>query len=288
METVTLLDPDEVTIWGRLRQIDSARLSEMVQSVREIGIKTPIQVRTIDRGSGGAEVRLVAGLHRLEAARHLGIKVPATEFDGDEIAALMWEIAENLHRAELSALDRSDHIDRWIKLSDERREKPAQLAPVSGGRGNTGGVNAAARDLGIDRTEAWRAVKVAGLSSEAKAAARETGLDDNQAALLRAARAPATRQVEVVRQIAAEKTHPRQRSGPQYVVHRPAGADMPLEERMALSQRQFRDDLREAVVNHLLREHPSEDPGGAIEILEAVIGEIQAGELSVDGYRAAS
>jgi hypothetical protein len=35
-------------------------------------------------------------------------------------------------------------------------DKPAQLAPVciKGGRGNEGGINAAVRDLGIDRSEA--------------------------------------------------------------------------------------------------------------------------------------
>jgi ParB family chromosome partitioning protein len=291
---VVFLDPEAVTVWGRLRQVDCARLQEMVQSIREIGIKSPIQVRTIERGSGGREIRLVAGLHRLEAARQLGIKVPAIEFDGDEIAALMWEIAENLHRAELSVQDRADHVARWIDLARERCEAgvSAQLEPKLSSRGRDGegrpesGINAASRELGIDRNEAQRAIKIAAMTPEAKAAAKDAGLDNNQSALLRAAKAPAKQQAEVVRQIAAERAQPRQRSAPQYVIRKPAGADVPLEERMTASQRKFRDDVRAAVVDHLVREHPAEDPGGAIEILEAVKAEIQSGELDGGGYRA--
>jgi hypothetical protein len=40
-----------------------------------------------------------------------------------------------------------------------------------------GGINAASRDLGIERKEAQRAVKIAGLSDEAKQAARDVGLN---------------------------------------------------------------------------------------------------------------
>ncbi len=58
-----------------------------------------------------------------------------------------------------------------------------------------GGINKASRELGVERNDAHRAVKVAGLSSEAKDAAREVGLDDNRSALLTAARAEASQQV---------------------------------------------------------------------------------------------
>jgi len=42
------------------------------------------------------------------------------EVDADDIDAQLWEIAENLHRAELSALERNDHIARWIELSEQK------------------------------------------------------------------------------------------------------------------------------------------------------------------------
>jgi hypothetical protein len=50
-------------------------------------------------------------------------------------------------------------------------------------------LRAASRELGLSEPDARRAVRVAGLSEEAKAAARETGLDDNRTALLAAAKA---------------------------------------------------------------------------------------------------
>ncbi|HQT43874.1 MAG TPA: hypothetical protein PLD79_07720 [Halothiobacillus sp.] len=60
--------------------------------------------------------------------------------------------------------------------------KSAQLAPKSKTENNPrgsgrqeGGINAATRELGIDRTEAQRSVKIAGLTPEAKQAAVETG-----------------------------------------------------------------------------------------------------------------
>ncbi len=77
--------------------------------------------------------------------------------------ARLWEIAENLHRAELTVLERSDLEARWIVLTEkEQKEKaaaqqPAQVAPPVRKRGHAqegGGINAAVRDLGIDRTEA--------------------------------------------------------------------------------------------------------------------------------------
>jgi hypothetical protein len=54
------------------------------------------------------------------------------------------------------------------------------------GGGNEGGVRAAARELGVARTTAQEAIKVASLSAEAKAAAIEHGMDDNKSALFEA------------------------------------------------------------------------------------------------------
>ncbi len=73
------------------------------------------------------------------------------------------------HRAELTALERAEHIAEWVRLTEK---KLAQVAPVSErgrveGRGNKGGINAATRELGIDRSEAQRAVKIAGIAEEA-------------------------------------------------------------------------------------------------------------------------
>lgn len=186
--------PDDIVIPPRLRtRLDDATVVALMDSIQRIGLQTPVTVRWKDE-----DVVLVAGRHRLEALRRLA--VPLVEFnviDGDERDARLWEIAENLHRADLTELERDEHIAEWAKLIEAK----AQLAPSehTGGRPNKG-INAAVRELGIDRTEAQRAVKIAALTPEAKQAAVETGRDNNQTALLKAASAPKEEQERVIRE----------------------------------------------------------------------------------------
>jgi hypothetical protein len=56
-----------------------------------------------------------------------------------------------------------------VRLTDA-----AQLAPHRKAGQQPGGINAATRELGIDRTEAQRSTKIDGLTAEAKQAAIET------------------------------------------------------------------------------------------------------------------
>ena len=48
----------------------------------------------------------------------------------DKVAAELWEIAENLHRAELTAMQRSLSVGRWIKLTAKKVAKDGD-APAS-------------------------------------------------------------------------------------------------------------------------------------------------------------
>lgn len=117
----------------------------------------------------------------------------------DTDQAAMAEIAENLHRRELGEIERAELLARWVELSANRKapEEVAQLAPLSekGGRGNKSGIRQAARDLGLPRDQVARAVKIASLTPEAKAAGRNAP----QAVLLEAAKEEtAERQVAVI------------------------------------------------------------------------------------------
>src|SRR5690606_29992345 len=151
---------------------------------------------------------LVTGAHRLAAARQLGWeRIPCVVMDTEtEAQARMWEIAENLHRAELTALERSEHIGEYDKRADVvEAEKRGRVAQVSkGGRGKKGGKSEASRELGVDRRDVRRAVKVASLTPEAKEAARELKLDDNRSALLAAAKVEPEKQADAIRAIKAE------------------------------------------------------------------------------------
>jgi len=97
--------------------------------------------------------------------------------------ALMVEIAENLHRAELTALERSEHIAAWIKLIEEDPQGSGEAEEASGdldkkGSGRPkGGRSAAARKIGISEADARRSERIAALPDKAKAEAKELGLD---------------------------------------------------------------------------------------------------------------
>jgi ParB-like chromosome segregation protein Spo0J len=202
----------KISIDDRSRSLCENAVASLVESIKTIGLQVPISVQS-DQSSRDESYLLVAGLHRLEACRRLGMAhIDARIIDLDETERRLWEIAENLHRAELTALERLDHVDQWIKLSNERQLQSAQLAPIESkradGRGHRreGGINAAVRELGVNRTEAQRAVKIAALAPDAKAEARALGLDDNRSALLKAAKAPSKEaQIRALREEAARK-----------------------------------------------------------------------------------
>jgi ParB-like chromosome segregation protein Spo0J len=179
-------------------------VEKLAASMSSIGMRTPITVRIAESADSNGEMVpiLVTGHTRLLAAKKLGfdqIECFVIE-DGDEIDAEMWEIAENLHRSDLPALDRSEQISRWIEL--ELKQQARATGDVvsghfdrkpQGGRPEEG-VAKAARALNIKgrsdeakRSNARRAVRVASLTDEAKLVARELGLDSSQKVLLHAA-----------------------------------------------------------------------------------------------------
>lgn len=174
---------DEIAVPEGRRSINQQTVKRLAESIDKIGLRHPISVRR--KGEGYV---LVAGLHRMEAYRKLGHEhIPATISSFTNADARLWEIAENLHRADLSKLERDENVAEWVKLT-EQVSRQIDAKP-QGGRPE-GGVRAASRELGIPEADARRAVHVASLSDEAKEAAREHGLDDNRSALLEAAKEP--------------------------------------------------------------------------------------------------
>ncbi len=181
--TIIVATLTEIEVPSRLRQLDEAAVTRLMESIDQLGLRHPITV--VDRNG---KLVLVAGLHRLEAARRLGhatIHAALMPEDTDERSCRLWEVAENLHRGDLSLGQRSDQIALWVAL---RSEKPGQLPtfrtePVAGGRGNEGGVALTARELGIERTEVRRALAIAAIPSHVRSAADEAGLTTQTARL---------------------------------------------------------------------------------------------------------
>ena len=114
---VIVLNPADIIVGDRLRALDRESVERLKESISRIGLKTPISVRSSVQGW-----TLVAGRHRLAACIELGIKQIAVVVEtSSELDARLWEIAENLHRAELTTLERAEHVSQWIKLRGERR-----------------------------------------------------------------------------------------------------------------------------------------------------------------------
>jgi hypothetical protein len=191
----------DIEIADDRRPINWETVKKLAASIREIGLQHAV---TVSNGHDDGKLRLIAGLHRVEAMRYLGKDyIAANVVSMDKIDAEMWEISENLHRADLTMLQRSEQIARWIELQKQKRD--ALAVPIKMKGRKQGGINGAARGLGIEKGEAHRAGYIAALSPEAKVAAREYGLDNNKGALLAAAKEPPEQQVGKVIEIATEK-----------------------------------------------------------------------------------
>ncbi|MDX3976156.1 ParB/RepB/Spo0J family partition protein [Shinella sp.] len=198
---------DDIHISKKRRAPDMARVSNIAESIGDVGLMNPPavcirnEVVLADGEVCDAVPVLIYGHHRLLALKQRGeVAVECVVYEVDDLHAELMEISENLHRSELTALERDEHVARWIELAKIKREQDAAvLRQVDAKPGRPeGGVRAAARELKISEADARRAVIVAGLSTEAKAAAVESGLADNRTALLEAAR-----EAEPEKQIAA-------------------------------------------------------------------------------------
>jgi ParB-like chromosome segregation protein Spo0J len=171
------------------RALNPKKVERLVQSIRTLGFRSALTVRPLKSGP-----ELVAGLHRLEAAKILKMKtVPCEEIRGGKVLARMWQIGENLFRAGLTALEEAEQTAEWVKLS-ERIAHPSREKAKKGPGRSEGGKAKAARDLPIPgktdeakRKTVERRLAIADIDTAAKEAVREAGLDDSPTKLLKIA-----------------------------------------------------------------------------------------------------
>jgi len=127
------------------RSVDKAAVKALAASIEAIGLLTPITVRPTTRSTAGGKTtdayEIVAGRHRYEAASQLGLQRIACfvqSWDADDAA--LWEIDENLIRAELTDAQRAEHHARrrdimvrkgLVAIQSQGRAKQGQVGPVS-------------------------------------------------------------------------------------------------------------------------------------------------------------
>ena len=99
-----MMSVNEIKVRIRLRASNEDNIRDIAESIREIGLISPITVDT--------DGNLIAGFHRLQAHKLLGIpEIPVIVSTQKELKARLQEIDENLKRAELTAIEKSVHIE---------------------------------------------------------------------------------------------------------------------------------------------------------------------------------
>jgi hypothetical protein len=186
-----------VEVDGKRRSLNEAKVKFIAASMREIGQQSPITLCTV-----GTRSVLVDGLHRLAAAKLLRWdRIRCLFMAGDKIDARLWQISANLHRADLTVLERAESIEEWRMLI-RKKAKVGQVAPLGGHQPKDVGINRTAKELSLTKEEVRRSKAIAGISPKAKAAAITGKLDNSQRALLEIAKQPTpSAQLKVIEEI---------------------------------------------------------------------------------------
>ena len=107
-----LIPINEIRVGKRLRALHELTVDQLVESIQKLGLQVPVSVVTgREKDADGVSFELVAGHHRLQACRRLGwhdIEAQIVHLNDNQRE--LWEIDENLCRAELSELERAEHL----------------------------------------------------------------------------------------------------------------------------------------------------------------------------------
>ncbi|MGO9197430.1 MAG: ParB/RepB/Spo0J family partition protein [Acidimicrobiales bacterium] len=94
------------------KNFDEEALSALVDSIRAVGILQPVLLRKV----GEEEYELIAGERRYRAARRAGFAaLPALVSSADDVTSLEQALVENVHRADLNALEEAAAYQQLIE-----------------------------------------------------------------------------------------------------------------------------------------------------------------------------
>ena len=104
------------------RMFDLTGLSELAESIKQVGVITPISVRN---APGGYE--LICGERRLRAAKIAGLKkIPAVILELSDKESAIVAITENLQRKDLSFFEEAESMQNLIEFHAMTQEAVAQ------------------------------------------------------------------------------------------------------------------------------------------------------------------
>ena len=175
------VEAGKIRVKGGRRGLDEDYVKKLAESIRELGLLNPI---TVDR-----DLCLIAGLHRLEAVKLLGMEsVECRVVSLEGLHAEMAEIDENIVRNDLSAVEYGETLLRrkeiYEMLHPETKAGAAQAAGMNRAIGNNVAdkmsatskafVEDTAEKLGVDPRTVRRQIQTArNLTPEAKEIMRD-------------------------------------------------------------------------------------------------------------------
>ena len=201
-----LVPISEIKVNAGRREADPEGVQELVDSISKVGLLNPI---TIDR-----EHTLIAGLHRLEAAKLLcwtEIECNVSSLEG--LLAELAEVDENVVRKGLSAVEYSDLLLRRKEIyealhpetkngGDQKSEKIRTSKCRSDSMKSF--VQDTAEKLGVGRRTVERQIQTAkNLTTEAKDIIRDTGTKITKKDALKLSRLEPEQQRDAASQLAA-------------------------------------------------------------------------------------
>ena len=192
------------------READQEAVQELMDSISRVGLLNPI---TVDQ-----EYTLIAGLHRLEAAKRLGwteIKCTISNLEG--LQAELAEVDENVVRKGLSAVEYSDLLLRRkeiyemlhpeIKHGGDRKSEKIKIAKCNLDPAKPF-IQDTAEKLGVHPTTVARQIQTAkNLTAEAKDIIRDTGTKITKKDALKLSRLKPEQQKEAASRLAAGDIH---------------------------------------------------------------------------------
>ena len=204
------LDIARIQVGQRKRKLDEGKVRSLAESFESIGQLQPITVEQCEYGN----YRMIAGLHRLEAAKLLGWKaIDATVFSGDIIEAELAEIDENLMRNDLTVLEQGEHLQRRNEILEamgvRAKASPGvnQYTEVGETVSPTRTTFDIAKEVGLSERSAQQRMQVArNIVPEVKDAIRDTEIANSTTQLLALARLAPEKQAEVTKFLSGEMT----------------------------------------------------------------------------------
>jgi hypothetical protein len=193
----------------------------------------------------------------IEALKSLGAThIDCILVDADDDGAVVFELAELFDEPQKTVLERADLAMKCVEIVRQRVGQHAR----GGRQPNDRGMGTAERILGVSRRDLGRFEKIAGISAEAKDAARRAGLDDNQNALLAIAAVPAGKQVAKVRELKEQYADGRRKPSAPANSKKSPGSSAAAATKKGVNTKEGPDDAEDAEA-----EDSSTDPTGDVE-----------------------